>query len=247
MSRPESIASQSMLCGVGLELFRERKGEVLKVAAVHRGSSAHSEGILPGNSVTCIDGLDSSLMSLEQATSSLMGAPTTQVHICCMCVRASNCIGAHTHLQSGCVRVLLAEGCWCDVGLAGVQVAVDVSTAPLPPGNRRLMLVRGQGQSQQPPSRHDFHRQKRPVQRDSLVRTLAHSAAPAQSAELLPTVSRSGHATDRELEFRGVQREYDDQIASLSSQLRSATEGICIHVYVCYVHMHIHTVYVVTT
>jgi len=182
MGRPEWIASQSTLCGVGLELFRERKGDVLKVAAVHPGSSAHSEGILPGNSVTCIDGLDSSLMSLEQAKSSLMGSPTT-------------------------------------------QIAVDVSTAPLPPGNRRLMLVRGQGQSQQPPSRHDFHRQKRPVQRDSLVHTLAHSASPAQSAELLPTVSgRSGHATDRELEFRGVQREYDDQIASLSSQLRSATE-----------------------
>jgi len=36
MGRPEWIASRSTLCGVGLELFRERKGEVLKVAAVQQ-------------------------------------------------------------------------------------------------------------------------------------------------------------------------------------------------------------------
>lgn len=142
MGRPEWIASQSTLCGVGLELFRERKGDVLKVAAVHPGSSAHSEGILPGNSVTCIDGLDSSLMSLEQAKSSLMGSPTTQVHSCvlCVCVRVSAYVRMPTcraavyvsYLQKdvgvmwawrGCrsqsmcrqlhYRLATADSCWC--------------------------------------------------------------------------------------------------------------------------------------
>jgi len=72
---------QAKLCGVGLELFRENTGETLTVAAVQPGSSAHAEGVRPGNRITFIDNLDTRLLTLQQAKGMLLGAPHTRVDV----------------------------------------------------------------------------------------------------------------------------------------------------------------------
>ena len=141
---------------MGLEVYREREGDALTVAAVHPGSSAHREGILPGNCINFIDSLDTTTITMEQAKGMLMGAPLT-------------------------------------------TVSVEVSTAPQElarslalPGARTLLLVRGGGEDTSggasgylasPPPKHDFYRQKRPVERDGLADKLSRSAAPKPAAE----------------------------------------------------------------
>jgi hypothetical protein len=113
---------------------------------------------VPGNRINFIDSLDTTTITMEQAKGMLMGAPLT-------------------------------------------TVSVEVSTAPqelarslaLPPGARTLLLVRGGGEDTlggasgylgvAPPPKHDFYRQKRPVERDGLADKLSRSAAPKPAAE----------------------------------------------------------------
>ena len=80
VERPD-WAAQAHLSGVGLEVFRREQGDVLTVASVHPGSSAQRAGIVPGNRITFLDGLDASLMTLDQAKGMLMGAPMTTVKV----------------------------------------------------------------------------------------------------------------------------------------------------------------------
>ena len=70
---------QIVMCGVGLELYREKAGDWLSVAAVQPGGSAAVHGLAPGARVTFLDGRDTSLLSLDQAKGMLMGAPGTEV------------------------------------------------------------------------------------------------------------------------------------------------------------------------
>ena len=80
VDRPD-WSSQAQLFGVGLEVFRRQQGDVLTVAAVDPGSSAQRAGITPGNRVTFLDDLDTSLMTLDQAKGMMMGAPRTTVKV----------------------------------------------------------------------------------------------------------------------------------------------------------------------
>ena len=80
VERPD-WAAQAHLSGVGLEVFRREQGDVLTVASVHPGSSAQRAGIVPGNRITFLDGLDASLMTLDQAKGMLLGAPMTTVKV----------------------------------------------------------------------------------------------------------------------------------------------------------------------
>ncbi len=198
VDRPD-WSSQAQLFGVGMEVFRRQQGDVLTVAAVDPGSSAHRAGIIPGNRVTFLDGLDTSLMTLDQAKGMMMGAPRT-------------------------------------------TVKVEVSTAPLPPGTRSFTLVRGEGQELEPPPKHDFHRQKRPVQRDSLAGMLSRSAAPADAPDAAETMhsgvfspppSSGMEASTRRdnddkvqrltAQLQNMQRDYSEQMGGLAAQLQAAT------------------------
>ena len=198
VDRPD-WSSQAQLFGVGLEVFRRQQGDVLTVAAVDPGSSAQRAGITPGNRVTFLDDLDTSLMTLDQAKGMMMGAPRT-------------------------------------------TVKVEVSTAPLPPGTRSLTLVRGQGQELEPPPKHDFHRQKRPVPHDSLADMLSRSAAPADAPDAAETrhsgvfspppssgmeaSTRRGYEERVQLltaQLQSVQRDYSEQMGGLAAQLQAAT------------------------
>ena len=46
---------QIVMCGVGLELYREKAGDWLSVAAVQPGGSAAVHGLAPGARVTFLD------------------------------------------------------------------------------------------------------------------------------------------------------------------------------------------------
>mmetsp|Transcript_17789 Transcript_17789/g.40270 ORF Transcript_17789/g.40270 Transcript_17789/m.40270 type:complete len:542 (-) Transcript_17789:22-1647(-) len=67
------------LTGVGVELYKTDETSPLIVRSVHPGSAADVEGIKAGDVVDFLDGLDSSILSVSDAASMLLGPQQTSV------------------------------------------------------------------------------------------------------------------------------------------------------------------------